>query len=304
MIRNFSELIEEAKKKGPKIVSVACAHDEEVLMSLKSANELGLICGFLVGNESDIKIISKKINFDLSDFKIIHMEGLMETCIESVALVARGEADILMKGLVDTSIILKAVLNKDKGLRSGKLLSHAAIFEVPTYHKIFAVTDSAMNIAPDLLMKKQIIENTLIVTTALGIEKPNVAVLAAKEKVSESMQATLDAENLVALNKKGEIAGCTIGGPFALDNAISKQAAEIKGISDPMAGNVDVLLCPNIESGNILYKALNFLAQAKSAGIIVGANAPIVLTSRADTDDTKLYSIAIAVLMSNFGRVE
>lgn len=299
MIKNFDELLELAVKKGPKRISVACAQDDDVLRAIKVAYDKGIVNGYLIGNETEIRAIATEISLDLSGFEVINILDLAEASLKAVELVSSGKADLVMKGLVDTGIILKAVLNKEIGLRTGNVLSHVAVFDVPTYHKILMVTDAAMNIAPDLNAKKQIIENTLVVTRALNIDMPNVGVIAAKEKVTESMIATVDAGELVKMNKEGLITGCKVGGPFALDNAVSKEAAEIKGIKDPMAGDVDVLLCPTIEAGNVLYKALNFLANAKSAGIIVGAKAPIVLTSRADSDDSKLNSIALGVLMAS-----
>lgn len=299
MIKNFEELLSKAKANGPKKISVACAQDDDVLKAIKAAYEQGIVNGYLVGNEAEIRKIAAEINLDLSGFEVINIVDMAEASLKAVELVSSGKAEIVMKGLVDTSIILKAVLNKEVGLRTGNALSHVAIFDVPTYHKILLVTDAAMNIAPDLHTKKQIIENSLVVTKALSIETPNVGIIAAKEKVTESMPATVDAGALVKMNLEGEIAGCKVGGPFALDNAVSKEAAEIKGIKDPMAGDVDVLLCPTIEAGNVLYKALNFLANAKSAGIIVGAKAPVVLTSRADSDESKLNSIALGVLMAS-----
>ncbi len=299
MIKNFEELLSKAKANGPKKISVACAQDDDVLKAIKAAYEQGIVNGYLVGNEAEIRKIAAEIYLDLSGFEVINIVDMAEASLKAVELVSSGKAEIVMKGLVDTSIILKAVLNKEVGLRTGNALSHVAIFDVPTYHKILLITDAAMNIAPDLHTKKQIIENSLVVTKALNIETPNVGIIAAKEKVTESMPATVDAGALVKMNLDGEIAGCKVGGPFALDNAVSKEAAEIKGIKDPMAGDVDVLLCPTIEAGNVLYKALNFLANAKSAGIIVGAKAPVVLTSRADSDESKLNSIALGVLMAS-----
>jgi phosphate butyryltransferase len=298
MIKNFEELIKLAIEKGPKKVAVACAQDEDALKAIKAAYDKGIIKGILVGDVDQIKSISKEIGLDLTDFELIHITDMAEASLKAVSMVSSGEADLVMKGLVDTSIILKAVLNKEVGLRTGNVLSHVAVFDVPTYHKILTVTDAAMNIAPDLMAKKQIIENALHVTKALNIDMPNVGVITAKEKVTESMPATVDAGELVKMNQEGLIKGCKVGGPFALDNAVSKEAAEIKGIKDPMAGDVDILLCPTIEAGNVLYKALNFLGNARSAGIIVGAKAPIILTSRADSDDSKLNSIALGVLMS------
>jgi phosphate butyryltransferase len=299
MIKNFEELLSKAKANGPKKISVACAQDDDVLKAIKAAYEQGIVNGYLVGDEAEIRKIAAEINLDLSGFEVINIVDMAEASLKAVELVSSGKAEIVMKGLVDTSIILKAVLNKEIGLRTGNALSHVAIFDVPTYHKILLVTDAAMNIAPDLHTKKQIIENSLVVTKALNIATPNVGIIAAKEKVTESMPATVDAGALVKMNLEGEITGCKVGGPFALDNAVSKEAAEIKGIKDPMAGDVDVLLCPTIEAGNVLYKALNFLANAKSAGIIVGAKAPVVLTSRADSDESKLNSIALGVLMAS-----
>lgn len=298
MIKNFEELLKLAIEKGPKRVAVACAQDEDALIAIKAAYDKGIIKGILVGDTDQIKSIAKEIGLDVSDFQMIHITDMAEASLKAVSLVSSGEADLVMKGLVDTSIILKAVLNKEVGLRTGNVLSHVAVFDVPTYHKILTVTDAAMNIAPDLMTKKQIIENALDVTKALNIDMPNVGVIAAKEKVTESMPATVDAGELVKMNQEGLITNCKVGGPFALDNAVSKEAAEIKGIKDPMAGDVDILLCPTIEAGNVLYKALNFLCNARSAGIIVGAKAPIILTSRADSDDSKLNSIALGVLMS------
>jgi len=299
MVKNFDELLKLAVEKGPKRISVACAQDDDVLKAIKEAYDRGIVNGYLVGDEAEIRKIASEINLNLSGFEIINILDMAEASLKAVELVSSGKADLVMKGLVDTSIILKAVLNKEIGLRTGNVLSHVAIFDVPTYHKILLVTDAAMNIAPDVNAKKQIIENSLVVTKALNIDMPNVGIIAAKEKVTESMPATVDAGELVKMNKEGLLTGCAVGGPFALDNAVSKEAALIKGIKDPMAGDVDVLLCPTIEAGNVLYKALNFLANAKSAGIIVGAKAPIVLTSRADSDESKLNSIALGVLMTS-----
>ena len=299
MMQSFNEICEKAIHNGPKTVAVACAQDDDVLKAIKAACDKSMIKAILVGDVPQIQSISAEIGLDLTDIECIHIEDMVEASLKAVSLVSSGKADIVMKGLVDTAIILKAVLNKEIGLRQGSVLSHVAVFEVPTYHKLLLLTDAAMNIAPDLNTKKCIIENALSVTKAIGIETAHVGVLAAKEKINPAMQATVDAGELVKLYENGEISGCIIGGPFALDNAISKEAALIKGVKSPIAGDVDLLLCPAIESGNILYKALNFLANAKSAGVIVGAKAPVILTSRADSDESKLFSIALGVLMQS-----
>lgn len=291
---------EYADNKGPKKIAVAFAQDEDVLLALKAAVKERICAPILVGDREKIIEISNEINFDLSNVEIIDEKDGVAACRQAVSLVSSGKADIVMKGLIDTSIILKAVLDKEIGLRTGNILSHAAVFSVDTYHKFFIVTDAAMSIAPNAEEKRQIVENTVKLSKALGADVPKVAVICAKEKVNSKMQATLDAAELVEMQKQGKIAGCIIEGPYALDNAISKEAAQLKGIEGKAAGDADILLMPNIEAGNILYKALTYLANADNAGIILGAGAPIVLTSRADSDKAKLNSIALSVLVSSF----
>lgn len=298
MIKNFDEVIEAAKLRGPKTLAVACAQDEDVLLAVENARKAGIAEAILVGNKSEIEAIASRQNIDLKHYQIEDIQDLAEASLRAVELVSSGKAHLVMKGLVDTAIILKAVLNKEVGLRTGNALSHVAVFDVPNFPRLLFVTDAAMNIAPDVETKRMIIENSLDVARALDIELPNVGVICAKEKVNDKMPATVDAAELVRMNQEGIIKGCKVGGPFALDNAVSEEAARIKGIKDPMGGKVDILMCPTIEAGNVLYKALTFLAGARSAGIIVGAKAPVVLTSRADDDDSKLNSIALGVLMA------
>ncbi len=298
MITTFEEVLKIAKERGPKKVAVACAQDEDVLLAVHHAYQKGIIEAVLIGDEELIETIAAEHHIDLEPYEIIDIKDLAEASLKAVSMVSSGEAQMVMKGLVDTAIILKAVLNKEVGLRTGNALSHVAVFSVPSYHKLLMVTDAAMNIAPDLATKKQIIENSLLVAKALDIDMPKVGVICAKEKVEPKMQATVDAAELVKMNENGEIKGCIVGGPFGLDNAVSKEAAKLKKITHPAAGDCDILMCPNIEAGNVLYKSLGFLAKAASAGIIVGAKAPIILTSRADDDETKLNSIALAVLMA------
>jgi phosphate butyryltransferase len=297
-MKNFNDVINMAIESGCKIISVAAAHDKDVLKAVKAAENKGIVKPILIGNESEIKRISGEINFDVSNIEIINSNDIEETCLKAVEIVSSKKADILMKGMVDTSIILKAVLNKEVGLRTGSILSHAAVFFAEKYHKMLIVTDAAMNIAPDLEKKKKILENAVEFAHSLGIKTPKCAVVCAKEKADKSMLHTIDADELVKMNNKGEIKGCVVGGPFALDNAISKEAASHKGITHEVAGDADILLMPTIEAGNILYKALSFLSNSESAGIILGAAAPIVLTSRADTDIAKLNSIALSALHS------
>ena len=297
-MKNFKEIINFAKERGPKTISVACCQDKEVLMAVEMARKEKIANSILIGDIEKTKAIAKDIELDLNNYELLHIEDLSEASLKSVELVTQGKADMVMKGLVDTSIILKAVLDKDKGLRTDNVLSHVAVFDIESYNKLFLITDAAMNLAPELNVKKQIIENACKVAHSLDIKIPKVAVLCAKEKVNPKMKDTVDAKELEEMCNRGEIEGCIVGGPFALDNAVSIEAANHKGIKHPVAGQADILLAPDIEAGNILYKSLVFFSKSKNAGVIVGAKAPIILTSRADSEETKLNSIALGVLMS------
>lgn len=298
MIKNFDDVLRIAAERGPKTIAVACAQDEDVLMAVNEAKKKGIAEAILVGDKEKIEEIANKKSIDLSGYEIIDIKDLSEASLKAVELVSTGKAHMVMKGLVDTSIILKAVLNAEVGLRTGNVLSHVAVFDIEDYERLLFVTDAAMNIAPDLMQKKQIIENAVTVARALDIEEPKVAVLCAKEKVNPKMPATVDAAELEKMNKNGEIKNCLVGGPLALDNAVSVEAAKHKGIDHPVAGYADILMVPTIEAGNVLYKALAFLARSKNAGVIVGAKAPVILTSRADDEEAKLNSIALGVLMA------
>ena len=302
MIQSFAELLQcslDSAKRQKRTVAVAAAHDAEVLIAASKAMELDLASFILVGDVPRIREIAKEHGLHLNDAELIDEKDITAACKTAVTLVSSGRAHIVMKGIVDTSIILKAVLDKEIGLREARVLSHVTIFDVKDFPRLLYVTDAAMNIAPDTETKKVILENAVKVAHALGNVDPIAAVVCAVENVNEKMPATLDAKALVEMHHNGEIKGCRVVGPLALDNAVSVAAAKHKGILDPLAGNADILLMPQIEAGNIVYKALTFLAGAKSAGFIVGAKAPVVVTSRADSDETKLYSIALAVLMAD-----
>ncbi|HQI16682.1 MAG TPA: phosphate butyryltransferase [Bacillota bacterium] len=298
MIKTFKEIIETAKAKGPKTIAVAVAQDPEVLSAVNAAKKLGIAEAILIGDREEIIKASEECGIDIGTYEIIDIKDKNEASRKAVEMVSGGKAHIVMKGIVDTAIVLKAVLDENIGLRTGNVLSHVAVFEVPGYDRLFYVTDPAMILAPNLIQKKQIIENVVQVANALGNYNPKVAVLAAVEKVNPKMQATLDAAELVKMNESGELKGCVVGGPFALDNAISVEAARHKGVTHPVAGLADVLLVPFIEVGNVLYKSMVYYAGSKVAGVLVGAKAPVVMTSRADSDEAKLNSIAIAVLMA------
>lgn len=296
MIKTMDELISKAKMIETSTMVVACAADEHVLEAVELARENNIINGILVGDEEKILQILKSLKINSSNYTIIDEKDKVKACQKSVKLVSSNDNYFLMKGLIDTSILLKAALNKEYGLRTKNRISHVSVFEVGTHHKIIFMSDGAMNIAPTLDEKRQIIENSVAIANAVGLNNPKVGILAAVEKVNPQMEATLDAEKLVQMNKDGIIKGCIVGGPFALDNAINTEAAKHKGIKDPIAGEIDILIMPRIEAGNIFYKTMMFLSNAKSASVIAGAKKPIVLTSRADSTISKFNSIALAAL--------
>lgn len=298
MIRTMDDVVKRAQLLKPKVLVVAAAEDEHVLASVHQAKEAHIITPILIGDQNEIEKIFRELKIISSDYSIINQPDPTKACEEAVKLVSQGKGDILMKGFVDTSVILKAALDRDYGLRTPNRLSHVSLMEIPNYHKVLLMSDGAMNIDPDVDVKQEIIENGVQILHAIGIKHPKVGCIAAVEKVNPKMQATLDAQELILRNQNDRIKGCIIGGPFGLDNAISKEAALHKGVTDPMAGDVDFLLMPQIESGNIFYKSMMFLAKAKSASVIAGAKKPIVLTSRADSTESKFYSIALAALVA------
>ena len=303
MINKLDDMLKKLKGDKRVTLSVAAAHDEEVLLAIKSAVEMEIITHILIGEEKKIREISKEINFDLFKFKIIN-KGTIEECAETaVKLVSSGEADFAMKGLLDTSVILKAVLNKEWGLRTDSLLSHVMVYEVPSYDKLLVTTDGGMNIEPDYDQKVKILKNAIEATKPLGLKHIKVACLAAKEKVNSKMQATVDARALQEAGERGEFGkDVTVEGPLAFDLAVSKEAAKVKGFKSKVSGETDIMLMPTIEVGNGIGKALTYFAGAKSAGIIMGAKAPIVLVSRADSHQSKLYSIAYGSLIAGYNK--
>ncbi len=299
MICKLSELTEKAKSKTRRKIAVAAAEDEPVLKALKTAVEEGIVTPILVGKKTEIERIAKSIDFDLSGIEIINNEKSPAVSAQlAVAEVKKGNAEALMKGFVSTGTLLKAVLDKENGLRKGGVLSHVAFFESPYYHKLLCVTDVAMNIAPDFDTKVAILNNAVEACHRIGIENPKVAVIAAVETVNPKMEATIHAAMLKTMSDRKQITGCIIDGPLAIDNAVDKHAAEHKGIVSEVAGDCDVILVPDIEAGNMFYKALNFLGGASTAAVIMGAAVPIVLTSRSDTDKTKMLSVALAAAMN------
>lgn len=298
MFKKLNEIVEIAKNKTTQRIVVAAAADDDVLEALKNAHELGIIVPVLVGDMPKIKEIAAKIGLDLSNIELYDFPDKYEASDMAVQLIREGKGDILMKGMVSTGILLKSVLNKEEGLRKGELLSHIALFETPYYHKLLGVTDAAMNVKPDLEQKIGIIKNALEVYHKLGFASPKVAIVGSVETINPRMEATMHAATISMMNYRKQITGCIIDGPLAIDGAVSKRASELKHITSDVAGDVDLILAPNIDGANILYKSLNFLGGATAAAVIMGATVPIVLTSRGDTERSKYLSIALAAAIS------
>ena len=287
------------KDHQPKKLVLADSEDAHSLNAVFNAAKQKIIRPVLVGDREQTLGMAEILNLDISKFEFIEATSPEQAIITSVKMVHDGKADVLMKGKVGTSDMLQSVLNKEYGLRTGNLLSHFAYFEVETYHKLIAVTDVAMNIAPTLTEKIGILNNSVRVLNNLGIEKPKVAVLGAVEKVNTEMGATLDAALLSKMNQRDQILNCIVDGPLAFDNAVSFESARHKEIKSDVAGDTDLLLMPDIEVGNVLYKSLVFFAKAKVASMIVGALVPIVLTSRSDSEQAKFDSIVLAAVAAN-----
>lgn len=298
MIKTFDEVISKVKSQSMKKVAVAVAQDEPVLEAIRDAKKNGIADAILVGDKEEIIKIAETIGMNIDEYEIIDEKDVNKASIETVKLVSSGRADMMMKGLVDTATFLRAVLNKEVGLRTGKQMSHIAIFEVPGYNRLLFVTDAAFNMYPELKEKIDIIKNAVQVAHALENNMPKVAPICAVEVVNTSMPATLDAANLSKMNERGQIKGCIIDGPLALDNALSKEAAAHKKISGPVAGEADILLMANIEAGNAVYKCLTYTTESKNGGLLMGAAAPVIVTSRADSPETKMNSIALASLVA------
>lgn len=297
MFKNIDELIEAAKNKPALKMAVAAAGDEVVLESVKKADEAGIVDAILVGDKEKIDKNLKKLNYNFSG-QIVHADSDKEAANKSIELISEGKADFPMKGLLSTKVILQALLNKNYGLRQDRLLSLVTMMYLENENKIVFMTDGGMNISPDLNDKKEIIVNAAEMARAVGVRKPKVAPLAAVEKVNSAMPCTLDAATLSKMGDRGQIENVEIDGPLAFDNAVSLEAAEHKGIDSPVAGQADILLVPDIEAGNILYKSLVFYAGLPSASLVLGAKVPMVLTSRADSSTTKFNSIALGKLVT------
>ena len=304
MSRSFKELLEQVRTCEKKTLSVACAQDQPVLEAVKEAHELGIIDATLVGDEDKIREIAASIHMDLSEYAIIDVKDTVEASLTAVKLVHDGKADMYMKGILPTKDFLKSVLNKEVGLRTGKPLSHVAVFEIPGIDRLLFMSDVAFIPYPTLDDKKAMINYCVETAEACGVKNPHVAPLAAVEVVNPKMQATVDADELRKANEAGEIRDCVVDGPLSLDIALYPAAAKEKGAEDrPAAGKADVLLFPDIHAGNICYKAMvHMVPGLKNGCLLVGTAAPVILTSRSDSKETKIYSIALAALLAEHMR--
>ena len=292
----FDALFDRAKSLGRAKVAVAAAADKEVLEAIKLAEKEGLITPVLIGDVEKIKHLALEIGLDLEGAELIHEPDSLKAADKAVDAIVDGQAHFLMKGLINSSDFLRAVLRSERGLRTGRLLSHLAAFQVPGFSRLLFVTDGGMNIAPILAQKKEILENSLCYLQGIGMNLVNVVVLAANELVDTKMQATIDAQALVEMSLLGQFSGAIVEGPLALDGAVSAVALKHKGISSKINGDVDLILAPTIEVGNVLGKSMVYFAGATMAGIILGAQVPIVLTSRSDTPRNKFMALAMASL--------
>jgi len=285
-INSLEQLVEISRLQQKKTVAVAAADDETVLTAINNACDNEMITPLLIGNRQNILRIATNNKFNTRSWEIIDERDPLTAIQLAVSEIKAGKADILMKGLVSTAPLLRSVLDNENGLKQNKVLSHFALFQTPSYHKLFGLSDAAMNILPDVSEKIYIIENAVEVFHKLGHHEPKVALLTPVEKVNEKIQSTVDAFKITQLYRENKIKACIIDGPLALDNAISRDAAKHKNIDSPVAGDADILITPDLNSGNILYKSLVFFSGAASAAVVTGAKVPVVLTSRADSETT------------------
>ena len=300
MLKNFKEMADLVKANPvTKRLVLCCAHDEHSLDAVYEAYKEGLITPVFVGREDEIKKICAEHGFDFGDVKIYNEDDDVEAAKTAVRLIREGEGDFLMKGRMQTSDLLRQVVNKETGLQCGKIMSHVGLFQVPNYHKVVVLTDGGMLLAPDLEQKKKIIENAVEVLHSLGYDDPKVAVMCGAEVLNKKAVESVDAAALKEMNQNGEITGCTVEGPISYDIALSKEIAEFKKFDSPVAGEADAMIMPCMAAGNLLGKSWTVSGGGMMAGIIVGAKVPVVLVSRGSTAEEKFYSIALAAAASN-----
>lgn len=298
-ITSLAELVERAAGYGPARIAVVQGYDPDVLESLVEAERIGLAEGILVGDRKRIEVTARTVGYAPRSDAIVEAGGEDEAIRVATRLVRDGRADLLMKGKVTTASLIRGVLDRESGLRTGRLLSQVIVFEVPGIDRLMLMTDAAVNIAPTLAEKADICRNAIEVAHALGIDCPNVVLLAALEFVNPLMPATVDAAALVQMGRRGQISGAHLEGPLALDAPLSRFAAERKSIDSPVVEATDVFVAPSIEAANILFRAITYFAGGRSGGIIVGAGVPLILLSRAEPPETKVHSIALAITLAH-----
>lgn len=295
MIHTFAELVGAVKQMEKKtIVAVVEAHDEHTIESVVQAKNDGIMLPLLIGDKDAIAGMLIKLGQDIAAYTLLPSDSQEQSLMEAVKLVNQGKANAIMKGKLESNIFLKGIINKDNRLTTNRRLSLVGFYQAPKYHKLFAVSDMGLNIYPDISGKRDILLNAVQALHAMGVETPKVAVMAAVEKLSPNMPETVDADALKQMNASGEITGCIVEGPISFDLATSEKAAVIKGYKSPVAGDADLLLVPDITSGNMLVKCLTGFAGAKTAGMLMGAKVPVIFTSRSAEASDKYYSIAIA----------
>ena len=297
VLNSLDQVLELARAKPPKRVVVAAADDEHALAALNLAVKERIVNPILVGDKKRLERMALNTGFPVECSEIIDESNPVEASRIAVTIIRDGEAEMLMKGLVSTAELLHAVLNRENGIGTGVNMTHAAMIECPGYHKLLCVTDAGINVSPGLREKVGMVKNAVSIYTKLRLDIPKVAVLAAVEVVNEKMRATMDAAMLTQMNRRGQIKDCIIDGPFAFDNIVSKDACAYKGIVSEIGGDADIVLCPEIETANTLYKALTYLAGGTVAAIVLGAAVPVILNSRTDSEKSKLMSIALAAAM-------
>lgn len=296
-ISTFAQLLQAAHEAGPTTIAIAAAHEKEILQAARAAEEERIADCILVGDAAAIHSLAKCQGIDLSRMEVIDQPDPKRAAPVVMRLVREGRAQVAMKGSIETGDFLRSALDRESGLHAGRLFSHVGVFEIPGFDRLILVTDAGVVVAPDITQKIEIVQNAIEVARTLGIEKPKVAILAATEMVNPKIPTTLDAANLAKMADRGQIRGGIVDGPLALDNAISSESSSIKGINSPVAGQADILVAPDIEAGNMLAKAITYFSHGRMAGVVVGAQSPLVVASRSDPHETKLMSIALSVVM-------
>ena len=297
-VTTFAELVEEAKRVGPKTVAIAAAQEKEVLLAAQDAEAQSLAECILVGDRAAITEIAQENSIDVRRMMIIQEPKPKQAARKVMELVRLGHAQMAMKGKIETGDFLRAALDKEVGLRVGRLLTHVGIYEIPGFDRLLFLSDAGVVVAPTMEQKIEIVQNAIYVAQRLGVEQPKVAILAATEMVNPKIPATLDAANLSKMADRGQIKGGIIDGPLALDNAISLESAQIKGIKSDVAGRADILIPPDVEAANVLAKAITYFAKGIMAGVVVGGKSPIIVASRSDPHETKLVSMALGVILA------